>query len=493
MANIVFGVGTMLLCVMGYLAAFRYFSRGRIGTALLLVVLSGFMLRVYTAADLHLHKWDERYHALVAKNMMTEPLHPKLYTDTILPYDYKDWSGNHTWVHKQPLPLWAMAGSMQIFGVHEFALRLPSVLLTTIGIALMFYIATFLFSPRVGILSAFLYSIHGLIIELSAGRVATDHFDVFFLFFIQLAVLLAIKFAQSKKAIFNILCGVSIGLAILSKWLPALIVLPIWLLLLLDSKQFSRIQIIVNGLVLCAVTALVFLPWQLYIFQEFPLEAQWERSFNQKHLTEALDGQGGPFYYHIDKARILFGELVYLPLLWFLWKSGRRLQNYRRLLLAIWFAVPFLFFSLAATKMQGYTLFSAPAIFIIIALFWDYLYRYRNAFRFKFLVSVILVLLLALPVRYSIERVKPFTARDRNPPWARELRSLHSTIETYGPERTVVFNAPRPIETMFYTGCTAYSYLPAPAVLDRVRKKGYTILLRSENDEGLEAEYRLLE
>ena len=76
-------------------------------------------------------------------------------------------------------------------------------------------------------LAAFFYSINGLIIELAAGRVATDHADTFFLFFVELAVFLTICFVQKKKTVYNLMAGVAIGAAVLSKWLPALIVLPV--------------------------------------------------------------------------------------------------------------------------------------------------------------------------------------------------------------------------------------------------------------------------
>ena len=444
----------------------------------------GLLLRIYTATDLFLHPWDERYHALVAKNLIEHPLRPALYDNTILPYDYTYWAGNHIWLHKQPVPLWTMALSMSVFGINEIALRLPSVLLTTIGIWIIFFIASYLFNKRTGIIAAFLYSIHGLIIELTAGRVATDHIDVFFLFFIQLSVLFAIKFLQKKKLIYNILCGTSIGLAILSKWLPALIVFPIWLLLVYDSKKFSSKEIFINLFILCLVTLIISLPWQLYIFNEFPAEAQWESSYNLKHITEVLEQRTGPFYYHFDKLRMLYGELIYLPVIWFLWKTAKNLHNKKRLIISIWFILPYIFFSFTKTKMQGYTIFAAPAIFIITGLFWHYLYQYRKRFRARWIIVTVLVLLPALPVRYSIERIKPFMIRERNPQWARELRTLNAALDPE--QKIVIFNAELPIETMFYVSCTAYSKIPDSLALKSIETKGYTILIRENLISGSE-------
>lgn len=480
MENLFYGIFTILICIIGYILAFKQYGRNNIIIALILIMVCGLLLRIYTSSDLFLHTWDERYHALVAKNLISNPLYPTLYKNPILPYDFRNWSGNHIWVHKQPIPLWTMSISMSIFGVNEIALRLPSILMTTLGIGITFFIAKSLFNNRVGIIAAFLYSIHGLIIEVTAGRVATDHIDVFFLFFIQLSVLLAIKYFQSKKTFYNVLCGISIGLAILSKWLPALIVLPIWLLLALEFKNLSIKKIIYDFLILCFIIAFISLPWQFYIFKEFPQEALWERSFNLKHITKALENQGKPFYYHFNEVRILYGELIYLPLIWFFYKTLKNLKKYRRLILSLWILVPFIFFSIAKTKMQAYTLFTAPAIFIVTAIFWEYLYVYRKRFKFKGLIIAILFLLIVLPIRYSTERIKPFMKRERNPQWTQELRELSKHINNE--EKTVIFNSEYPIETMFYAGCTAYSGIPDSLTLSNIDKKGYAIYIRKEID-----------
>lgn len=243
MNDLLYAIPTIILCAIGYYFSWRYYLKGNFTIAVLLLVVCGLVLRIYTSSDFFLHTWDERYHALVAKNLINHPLTPTLYDNPILPYDYKNWTGNYIWVHKQPLPLWTMAASMWLFGVNEIALRLPSIILSTIGIWLSFFIGRYFSNKKIGYLTAFFFSINGLIIELTAGRVATDHIDIFFLFFIELAIVFSILFAQKQKVVFNILAGISIGAAILSKWLPALIVAPIWLLIVIDSKKFKPKEI----------------------------------------------------------------------------------------------------------------------------------------------------------------------------------------------------------------------------------------------------------
>lgn len=298
--------------------SFRLVLRNQYRVALIMLVIAGLALRVFVSTDLYVHTWDERYHSLVAKNLMQHPLKPTLYDQPLLEYDYKNWTSNHIWLHKQPLPLWAIAASMSVFGVNEIAVRIPSLILSIIGVGLMFSIGRFFGNRLTGFLAAFLYSIHGLIIELTGGRVATDHIDIFFLFFIQLAVYLTIRFIETKRNSFNLLCGLATGCAILSKWLPALIVLPIWLVLVYGSKEIPLKRIVREFLVLVLVTIIVALPWQVYIHLVFPNEALWESTFNSCHLFSEIEGHGKPLLYHFDKIRIVYGELIYLPLVWIL-------------------------------------------------------------------------------------------------------------------------------------------------------------------------------
>ncbi len=477
MNNLLLGILTITFCSIGYCFSWRYWTKDNYKIAIALLIICGLTLRIYTSTDFPLNSWDERYHALVAKNLIQHPLTPTLYDNPILPYDYKSWIANHIWVHKQPLPLWAMATSMWLFGINELALRLPSIILTTIGIWFSFFIGRYFFNNKIGYLTAFFFSINGLIIELTAGRVATDHIDIFFLFFIELAIVFSILFAQKQKTIYNILTGVSIGAAILSKWLPALIVVPIWLLIVIDSGKFKPKAIIVQFIILLTTCILTFLPWQLYIFKTFPLEATWEAGFNFKHITEVLEERTGPFYYFIDKVRINYGELIYLPLIWFLWKTVSDLNDKKRLAVSIWFLVPLLFFSFAKTKMQAYILFTSPALFIMTSEFYFMLAGFKINNKLKWLINLVLILLIALPVRYAIERIKPFQRTERTPQWVIDLKKINDSKIGKG----VIFNYDKPIEAMFYTNLTAYQSIPDYKTVTDLIEKGYTIII---NDDG---------
>ncbi len=486
MSQLPSGILIVVLCSIGYFFSWRYWKQENYRLAILLLLICGFALRFYTSADGFIHEWDERYHALVAKNLIQHPLKPTLYDNPLLPYDFRSWTANHIWVHKQPVPLWLMSVSLWIFGNNEIALRLPSILFSTMGIWLSFLIGSYFFNRKVGFLTAFFFSINGLIIELTAGRVATDHIDIFFLFFIMLAIVFSIVYVQKGKTIFTILAGLSIGAAILSKWLPALIVVPIWLLLVLDSGKFKPKTIFWQLILMLFICLITFLPWQIYIFNAFPVEAQWEAGFNMKHFTQVLEGRTGPFYYFIDKIRVNYGELIYLPLAWFLWKTIQLPRNLKRIAITIWLLVPLVFFSLAKTKMQGYILFASPALFIMASEFYLFIADYSKNHRLRWGFNILLLLLIALPLRYMIERVKPFNTFDRNPKWAIELKNLGKKNIPNG----VLFNYSRPVEAMFYTDLAVYPDLPDKQVINDLMGRGYTIII---NDNGqLAPEFKMI-
>lgn len=475
---------TILFSIIGFWAAIKAFKKKKYKISLLLIVLCGFLLRFYAGSDLFLHKWDERYHALVAKNLIQHPLKPTLYDNPVLPYDYKNWTANHIWLHKQPVSLWLMALSMKFFGINEIALRLPSILFSTLAIFFTFYISSWLFNIKTGLLASFFHSMSGPVIGAASGRVATDHIDNFFLFFIELAIFFAILYLQKSNRFINVLIGISIGLAVLTKWLPALIVIPIWFFLVLDKDKPK--DIIINFFIIWVTCLMIFLPWQIYIYNHFPLESHWESELNLRHITEVIEEHKGGVLHHFYYANILWGELIYVPLIWFFYILFKNISNNKLIAIGIWFLVPYLFFTIVKTKMAGYVLFTAPSIFIISSYFWWHLKDNLNKVRLKYLAIAILALLILLPIRHTINHLSPFSAKktifkfvklpgiNRNPPWAIQLKRLNKIIKD---SNAVLFNIEHSIEAMFYSSHTVYSNLPTNEQIDMLIKKGYNIYI----------------
>ena len=366
-----------------------------------------------------------------------------------------------------------MALSMAIFGKNIIALRLPSIILNTLAILSTYKIGQILDSKKVGLMAAFLFSINGLIIEQAAGRVATDHYDVYFLSLISFSVYFMLRHIQKGKLNSFLLGSLFTGFAILTKWLPALVVLPIWMIYAFHKKYKIK-KIISYSFLFVFIVTVIALPWQVYIMNAFPSEASWTYAYNNLHFFEALGPRGQPFYFHFDKMRIIFGELIYLPLAWLIYATLKQRDN-KQLLLLFWILIPYIFFSVAVTKMQGYILFSAPAIFIMTGMFYKHIQQYKT--KAPWLIKLISILLFALPIRYSIERVKPFSLADRSPAWITNLKKIDNTpIKT----KKVIFNCKYPIEAMFHADVIAYNKLPDDEELAKIKSKGYQIYIENQ-------------
>jgi 4-amino-4-deoxy-L-arabinose transferase len=444
-------------------------------TAAVLLAIGGTALRVFMASDLYLHEWDERYHALVAKNLADGNwLQPKLYSQALLPYDITQWSSNYIWVHKQPLPLWFMAVSIKLFGASELAARLPSVLISGFGVYITWLIGKKLFSHQVGFLAAFFSAVNGMVLDITSGRSATDHIDIFFMFFVQLAVFFAITSRNHKNLLPEILTGLCIGLAVLCKWLPAYIVVPVWFILNYQSK--SVFQLLAGAVVIVVVSVAVFLPWQLYMYAHYPNEYANEMLHNYRHITEALDNQTGGVFYFFGKLHINLNELFWPAFVWFCYMLYKRNMVTERLALLVWMLVPFVFFTVAKTKMPGYLLFTFPALFVMLADFAIYLLQpVENKRRMQF-QHLLFTTIIILAARFSVERIKPMQNQSKQLAWAGKLKEIGKTAT----DKTVYFNVKHYVEGMYYTHAIMYERTPTAGQINELQQKGYKVVINTD-------------
>ncbi|MCC7050953.1 MAG: glycosyltransferase family 39 protein, partial [Bacteroidia bacterium] len=271
-------------------------------------MLGALLLRIYSSSYSPLGKWDERYHALVAKNLIKHPLKPTLYENPILPYNNENWTENHIWLSKPILPLWFLSASIYFFGNSEWSIRIPSLILSVLSVWLTFLIAKSIFNNiKIAWLASFFHAIHGLLIEVASGKISSDHIETAFLFFTEASVwfaLLTIK-NEKKHPSYAILCGITIGLAVMSKYLPGLLVLLIYPVLAFSHNKESFRKITLNYLFMMLSTGLVCLPWFIYCFNAFPKESQtivYALIFPMQNIVQ---NHSGPWWYYIEQIRII--------------------------------------------------------------------------------------------------------------------------------------------------------------------------------------------
>ncbi|WP_373548383.1 ArnT family glycosyltransferase [Haliscomenobacter sp.] len=468
MSAFIFSTG--LLVVIALLATtitILFFNKKDHKFPLLIILFSSFILRLVPSTDSLIHEWDERFHALVAKNMLAHSFKPTLYDNPVLEYDYKSWVDNHIWLHKQPIPLWIISSSLKLFGISALSVRIPSIILSTLSVLLTYYISLFLFEKKsVALFSAFLQGINGFLIENAAGRIPTDHIDSHFLFFIELSIFLICLHQKTKKKGVIILIGIALGMAIMTKWLTALFILPLFFILNFPQNSIQSVAFKMLTIILFA--AIVSVPWQVYTFNTFPLEARWEQQFNFAHIGKALEGHSESWFYHLSKARIIWNELIYIPLIWLVVVLLKE-RKPEIMFLFLWISIPYVLFSIVKTKMPGYVIICAPAIFMTSALFFDSL-----NLKMKKLGQALLFIFVLLGVRYAIERIKPFQYDKNEEIVFQKIERLGKQIKS---KNTVVLNFPFPTEAMFYHDCIAYSILPPIEEINNLKKKGYDVII----------------
>lgn len=363
MTNIFFILLVIISLLFGYSFYIKQYSY-----CLLLIFFIAITGRLQVISDPEIHDWDEKYHALVAKNLIKTPLTPSLYKFHPIDLNSKDWTTEIIWLSKPPVPLWIMSISIYTIGENTFGIRLPSLIIALLAIFLTYLIGKELFNKKIGIISAFLHSINGLLIELVGGRVSSDHVEHTFLFFFELAIFLTILGIKRKTLFIQLLIGVCIGLSFLSKWQIAVLIFPVWIVIQYNYANKNIKQIFIDFAFVLIGTICIVFPWLFHIYNAFPAETTNIFYGLISPFQESIQNHSGPWYYYINKLGVIFGELVYLPLL-FIFFNRNLLKDAKFQLLLIWIIFPLILFSISETKRFTYILVIAPAIFIIISHF----------------------------------------------------------------------------------------------------------------------------
>ncbi|CAN5301129.1 hypothetical protein BH09BAC5_BH09BAC5_03980 [soil metagenome] len=463
---------------------FHVYKKDKISIALLLGAAIVFFLFA-CILDPFLNPWDERFHALVAKNLMKHPLMPTLYDETVVNMPYDKWDRYHVWLHKQPLFLWQIALSYKIFGVNEFALRFPSALLCILSVFALYRSGKILGNENVGFYAAFLLTTSFYMIQLVSGYQELDHNDVSFIGYITLSIWAWLEYFNSKNKRWLILIGIFSGFAILCKWMVGLLVYLGWGIFSLIENRFT-IKKYWNILLSVLITALVFLPWQILILKWYPAEAAESYSYySTKHLFEAVDGHDGKWYYHFGLMGEMFGAFVpylIIPALVIFYLKIKNKKIFYSFFVML-FAVYGLF-SFAATKMPSFTTILILPIFISMAFLIDFLVSQYEHFKLpKHLSKLILILSFGafafLRIDFNSLNETHCIIGEEN--YCRKIWEGNKRIfqGLNVPANSVLFNVNgrNYIDAMFYTGLPSYNFIPTEAQYRDVQQKNRTIVL----------------
>ena len=279
------------------------------------------------------------------------------------------------WMEKPPLAYLMMAGSMKLFGVTEFAARLPTALCGILVVWLTFLLGRMIYGLRAGVLAALAASTCVFFMVLM--RLALV--DMAMVSGTTLAMIGFWRLLQGERTRGPILFYAGCGIGVLAKG-PLGLALPVIALcgyvlwtrrwrMIWEARPFLGLLIV--GVIAC----LWAVPANIQTHGEFLHELVWVRTI--KPIFDPLQGHGGSGT--LERLALL---PVYIPILivgllpWtvFLWQSIRRAgadgwRADRPAFLLGWGAAQLVVFSVISTKLPHYVLPIVPAATILIGAY----------------------------------------------------------------------------------------------------------------------------
>ena len=438
-------------------------SRERRGLLLLLVAVVAVRLATLGAYPL-LDPTESRYAEIARKMLETG--------DWLVPQvDY----GVPFW-GKPPLSTWLSAAAMAVFGVNEFAARLPSLLLMA-GCATMVYrLAALRAGADAALWALAAFATTGLVF-VSAGAVMTDPALAFATTLSMAGFWIALHGPASVRRIagFTFFIGLAAGLLAKGPVALVLTLLPVgaWTLW---TRQWRAAWINLPWLIGTLLTLGLAVPWYWAAERASPgfldyflLGEHWKR-FVESGWKGDLYGQAharprGTIWVWWFAAALPWSPMA---VAWLARTLAARRDDTRRLFrdpwcayLLLWAIVPMLFFTVSGNVLPTYVLPGLPAFALLLCEFWRP--RSGDAASPRFAVK----LMLAGGIGLLVVFVGVLATQRQKFDVDQSHRALVRTFETTRGTASgrLVYVGQRPISAEFYTGGKAAKVTDANALV----------------------------
>jgi len=271
----------------------------------LFIAVIAALLFIPFLGHVHLFDWDEVNFAECAREMLVSKNYLRVQVD-FQPF----WE-------KPPMFIWMQAICMKLFGIHEFAARLPNALMGIATLCTLFYVGKRTVSERMAWWWVAIYAASWLPAFYFKSAIIDPTFNYFiFVSFFQVYLLKH----GSRKWLHATLAGVFLGIAVLTKGPVAILVAMLSLLVyLILNKGFWGYKWQYFLVIAVACFATTFLWFGIDIIQNGLWFTTEFIKYQVRLLTTGDAGHGGPFYYHF--VVLLIGCF---PAVAFLFQAGKK-------------------------------------------------------------------------------------------------------------------------------------------------------------------------
>ena len=356
--------------------------------------------------------WDEARNANNAFSIFTEG-------HWMVPY----YQGSpDMWNTKPPLLIWWQAIDMHIFGVNEWAVRLPAALSAcATGIYLWWFCARQTGKPWLGFLCATVLAFTPAYVMNHAGR--TGDYDALMVLFMTMSSLSYFLFTEKAEGKTLFAACIFLTLAVLTKGIAGLTLVPAFIIFsLVRNKLFETLR---NPYFYKGLLFFIIITGSYYLAREALnpgyLKAVYANELGGRYL-ETLEGHEHPFSYYFDNMT----SHRYRYWIWFLLPSIiggalnrnamiRRLTGFNVIILISFFLI----ISMGGTKLEWYELplypFMSLQIGWLLYSLWRLLVSYFHVkvVNLYMLAAVCFIAVFFLPAKSVIKEIFSYTEK----PW----------------------------------------------------------------------------
>jgi 4-amino-4-deoxy-L-arabinose transferase-like glycosyltransferase len=266
---------------------------------------------------------------------------------------------------KPILIYWLQVAAVKLFGLNEFAFRLPSALAGTAWATSIFLFVRKESGNRQAFLAAAMMVLSLQVIVIAKAAIADGVLN-FFLAITMFALLHHYK-SGSKQALH--LAFAAAGFGMLTKG-PIALVIPVAVTFLFSLqegtlKKWLKMVLSPSGIILFLAIAL---PWYLLEYRDQGMA--FINGFFFKHnisrFNSSFEGHSGSLFYYLPV--IILGLMPFTGIFFtVLFRAKALLSDSTNRFLFIWFGFVFLFFSLSGTKLPHYMIYGYTPLFILMA------------------------------------------------------------------------------------------------------------------------------
>jgi 4-amino-4-deoxy-L-arabinose transferase-like glycosyltransferase len=328
-------------------------------------------------------------------------------------------------LEEPPLYYGALALTFKAFGISDKVARIPSAFFALASILVVFFMANFLFGPRMALFSALILATSGEYFRIAHTVIVDSALTFFIVSSMGLFIVGYLSDNNRKKLLCYILMYVSCSLAFFTKGFIGIVIPGLGILAFLvadrNIKEIFKMRLWLGSLIFLFMT----LPWFIALWHQggtehldvFLIHNHLQRFIPGSFSREA-SGHHHPFYYYLIEFPVGFlpWSLLLIPVVAYAFSKTAKshaLREKGRLFAKCWFFAGIIFLSVASTKRTLYLMpIFAPiamltSVYIESTLMYQPLNRINKAFLWAFALVLAMIGIGATPIYIYIKRIYP--------------------------------------------------------------------------------------